>query len=320
MSSNYTVVVGTIVHSLSLGELQVIDRGAIVAKDGIIEKVVDLGSGGTDALAKLTAELGGSIPVTDHGTKFIVPGFIDTHCHAPQYVFTGTGMDLPLLKWLEKYTFPCESKFQDIEHAKQAYTRSVKAHLSSGSTFCSYFATIHTPAAMILADVCTELGQRAFIGKVSMDRNSPDFYVESTEQGCEDAELFARKLLEVKGGARGAEFLKQVDATDGGGSSNTKPVLLNRADTPLVVPAITPRFVPTCTEAMMRELGRIAGKYALPIQSHMSENMEECQWVAALHPDIQGYVFCSIYVLPSFLVFDGLFVSLIHLLLHVYIL
>lgn len=30
--------------------------------------------------------------------QFIIPGFIDTHIHAPQYVFTGTGYDLTLLK------------------------------------------------------------------------------------------------------------------------------------------------------------------------------------------------------------------------------
>lgn len=38
-------------------------------------------------------------------SQLILPGFIDTHAHAPQFAFTGTGHELPLLKWLEKYTF-----------------------------------------------------------------------------------------------------------------------------------------------------------------------------------------------------------------------
>ena len=52
-----------------------------------------------------------TVHILDCRGKLILPGFVDAHCHAPQYMFTGTGMDLPLLQWLEKYTFPCESRF-----------------------------------------------------------------------------------------------------------------------------------------------------------------------------------------------------------------
>jgi len=54
-----------------------------------------------------------------------MPGLVDTHIHAPQYVFTGTGYDLPLLKWLEKYTFPSESRFGNKEFAEYAYRKVV---------------------------------------------------------------------------------------------------------------------------------------------------------------------------------------------------
>ena len=293
---SYVLVGGTIIHSVSLGELEILERGAILSKDGVIQQVVKLDDTPTafstlaDSMKGMIAEADGAYTwkATWYGNKLIIPGLIDTHCHAPQYYFTGTGMDLPLLQWLEKYTFPCESKFHDVEHAKEVYKKSVKAHLHNGSTFCSYFATIHSPAALILGDVCQQLGQRAFVGKVSMDRNSPDFYVEETKQGCEDAEDFVRGLLSRTSG--GKKFLHAVDAAGAGDTENL--TLLNDTsitDIPLVIPCITPRFVPTCTESMMKELGRIAGKYGLPIQSHLSENVEECEWVAALHPDIVGY-------------------------------
>ena len=55
----------------------------------------------------------------------MIPGFVDTHIHAPQYVFTGTGYDLPLLQWLEKYTFPAESRFRNTEFASDAYRKVV---------------------------------------------------------------------------------------------------------------------------------------------------------------------------------------------------
>ena len=279
------VLVGAIVHSISLGELEMFPRGALVADNGVIVRVEDL-SKKSSAMDELLEELNSAnddkkVIVQDFGENLIVPGFIDTHCHAPQYVFTGTGMDLPLLQWLEKYTFPCESRFKDEDFARKAYKRSVKAHLANGSTFCSYFATIHTSTAITLAEVCEELGQRAYIGKVSMDRNSPDFYIEETGKGCEDAELFVRTVLERS--KKGKEFLDHVD-------SGLPPVLLNDPQaTPLILPVITPRFVPTCTADMMKELGRIGGKYGVPMQSHLSENKDECAWVASLHPDIKGY-------------------------------
>lgn len=73
-------------------------------------------------------------------------------------------MDLPLLQWLQTYTFPCEAKFQDEAFARAAYGRSVARHLRSGTTMASYFATIHKEASKILAEVLTAVGQRAFVG------------------------------------------------------------------------------------------------------------------------------------------------------------
>ena len=54
-----------------------------------------------------------------------MPGMIDTHIHAPQYFNAGVGLDLPLLNWLDKYTFPVESRFCDTDFANEIYTRVV---------------------------------------------------------------------------------------------------------------------------------------------------------------------------------------------------
>ena len=50
-----------------------------------------------------------------------MPGLVDTHIHAPQYKFTGTGYDRQLLDWLKQYTFPIEAKFKSVEEAKHIY-------------------------------------------------------------------------------------------------------------------------------------------------------------------------------------------------------
>jgi guanine deaminase len=60
-----------------------------------------------------------------------------------------------------------ESSFKDPVKAKKVYTKCVKRTLAQGTTTASYYGTIHVPATNILADVCLELGQRAYIGKVS---------------------------------------------------------------------------------------------------------------------------------------------------------
>lgn len=58
-------------------------------------------------------------------SEFFMPGLVDAHIHAPQYAFSGSNVDLPLLEWLTKYTFPTELKFQSTELAEEVYTRVV---------------------------------------------------------------------------------------------------------------------------------------------------------------------------------------------------
>lgn len=50
--------------------------------------------------------------------QVLVPGFVDVHVHAPQYSFTGTATDKPLLEWLQEYTFPAERRLKDMSEAR----------------------------------------------------------------------------------------------------------------------------------------------------------------------------------------------------------
>lgn len=54
-----------------------------------------------------------------------MPGMVDTHIHASQYSYTGTALDLPLLEWLNTYTFPVEAKYKDLDFANNVYTKVV---------------------------------------------------------------------------------------------------------------------------------------------------------------------------------------------------
>ena len=190
--------------------------------------------------------------------QFLIPGLVDTHIHAPQYVFTGTGYDRTLLDWLTTYTFPREAEFASEQIAKDSYTMAVDRSLKSGTTTACYYGTIHVEATKILADIITAFGQRAFIGKVNMDTNSPDFYIERNAQES----LNATKLV--------------ID-------------YITSLKNPLITPVITPRFVPSCTSELLLELGQLAKSKNLPIQSHLSETLSEIQWVQELFPKSSSY-------------------------------
>jgi len=199
------------------------------------------------------------IPVTELPKDgFVMPGLVDAHLHAPQYAFSGIGTNIPLLDWLNTFTFPFEARCKELEWATKVYNAVVGRTLRAGTTTAVYFATLHNEASLELARICDEKGQRAFVGRVSMDRNSPDFYVEkSTEDAIANETRFVNDML-----ARKSE---------------------------IVAPIITPRFVPTCTAPLMKALGELADKHHLLVQSHVSENLNEIAWVKDLHPECSSY-------------------------------
>ena len=56
-----------------------------------------------------------------------------------------------------------------------------------------------------------------------------------------------------------------------------------------IKPILTPRFTPSCTNELMAFLGKLAAERDLPVQSHLSENRAEMDWVHQLHPDCKQY-------------------------------
>lgn len=64
----------------------------------------------------------------------------------------------------------------------------------NGTTTAMYFATIHKDSALLLGDIAHQIGQRAFIGKVSMDQNSPEYYIEEKGSAIKDIEEFIVSL------------------------------------------------------------------------------------------------------------------------------
>jgi hypothetical protein len=61
---------------------------------------------------------------------------------------------------------------------------------------------------------------------------------------------------------------------------------LQALNDPLIEPVITPRFVPTCTLDLMTQLGALARREGVLVQSHLSETKSEIAWVKELHPTV----------------------------------
>ena len=97
-----TILKGTIVSAAAAGAPEITEGGYLVAEDGVI----------TGVFPTLPERYTGA-PVEDFGSCLILQTFADLHLHAPQYAMRGMGMDLPLLDWLNTYTFPAEARFAD---------------------------------------------------------------------------------------------------------------------------------------------------------------------------------------------------------------
>lgn len=194
--------------------------------------------------------------VTDFGDCLLIPAMNDMHVHAPQYRNQGIAMDLELLPWLQNYTFPEEKKYADAAYAERMYRRFIRDMWRFGTMRSCVFATIHTASTRLLMNLFREAGMGAMVGKVAMNRNCPPELIESVEDM-----VAGNEALIAEFGKPGA----------------------------LVAPIITPRFVPSCTSEMLLACGDLAAKYQLPVQSHLSENMAEIQWVHTLERESTSY-------------------------------
>ena len=198
-----------------------------------------------------------ALPLHDYTGRLILPGMSDLHLHAPQYSYCGTAMDLQLLDWLQRYTYPEEGRYRDVGYARQGYARFTQDLLHSATTRVSIFATLHTDATLELMRLLSEAGIRGYVGKLAMDRNCPDFYREETGEGLR-------------------ETRRWLDACAHG-------------EYPSVMPILTPRFTPSTTDAYMKGLGELSREYGVAAQSHLSENLDEIRWVSELCPDTRFY-------------------------------
>lgn len=83
--------------------------------------------------------------------SFLLPSFTDLHLHCPQYLYAGNGLDLPLLEWLERYTYPAEERIDaDLQLARTVYAKLIQRLREVGTGATVAFGTIGVEAKCVL--------------------------------------------------------------------------------------------------------------------------------------------------------------------------
>ena len=246
MMNDCFVIKGNVCQTTNANGLDLHANAYVVCVDGVSKGVFDV-------LPDEYAEL----PLYDYGDALIFPGMVDLHIHAPQYAFRGMCMDLELMDWLNRYTFPEESKYEDLAYAEKAYKLFVDAMKKGATTRVCIFATRHRPATELLMRLMEESGLVSYVGKVNMDREASEALVEA-----------------------GAD----ISAFTTFGWINAVKDRFHRTK-----PILTPRFIPCCTDKLMEELREIQMAYGIPVQSHLSESKGEIDFVKFLRPENPFY-------------------------------
>lgn len=198
----------------------------------------------------------GDIELIEYENALITPGFIDTHIHFPQTGMVGAYGE-QLLDWLNNYTFPCESQFGDKAHADQVAEIFLAELLRNGTTTALVFASMHPESVNALFEAAERLNLRLITGKVMMDRNAPDYLTDTADGSYADS----KALIERWHGKGRLHY------------------------------AVTPRFAPTSTPEQLTLAGQLLSEHeGLYMQTHISENVKEVEWVKALFPERKNYL------------------------------
>jgi guanine deaminase len=228
----------------------------VVGDDGKVAQVGDF-----TALAPSFQAQHPHIAIGHFKDRIIAPGFVDMHTHYPQIDVIGSPAD-GLLPWLNTYTFPEEAKFADPVHAAGVAAFFADELLRNGVTTALCFSTSHAASVDALFHAASRRGMRLITGLCLMDQHAPTSVL-SDDKALQTSQALIQKWHGKTHYAHSSHRLGY---------------------------AITPRFVPSCSEALLRGAGELAAAYPdVWIQSHVAENKDEVAWVRSLYPAARSY-------------------------------
>jgi cytosine/adenosine deaminase-related metal-dependent hydrolase len=184
--------------------------------------------------------------IMDAAGRVVIPGLVQSHVHLCQTLFRNQADDLALLQWLRERIWPFEAAHDAASLAASA-DLGIAELLRGGTTAVLDMGTVrHTEA---IFESARRAGIRATIGKCHMDVDAgqPAPLRESARESREEALALMERWHDAEGGRLRYAF--------------------------------APRFVLSCSEALLRDIAAIAREKRVRVHTHASENAEECRIV-----------------------------------------
>lgn len=187
----------------------------------------------------------------------IIPGLVDIHTHLPQYPAVARYANR-VLPWLERHVYPMEREFNasTARNLAPVFFETLARH---GTTCATIYAAIYEDSCDEAFRAAENSRLRITLGKVMMD--------DTTYNNFPKDKALATSLSQSERLCR-----KWHGKSDG-----------------LLHYAFSPRFAAACSREMMREAASLAKKFDAYIQTHLSENLDEVDFVRQRFPECTSY-------------------------------
>jgi 5-methylthioadenosine/S-adenosylhomocysteine deaminase len=167
----------------------------------------------------------------------VLPGLINGHAHAAMSLFRGLADDLALDEWLQKYIFPAEARNVTPDFVEWGTKLGVLEMLRGGITTYADMYYFED----VVARVTKEAGMRGVLGETIIDFPAPDN--------------------------------KTLDQT----FAYTQKYLDHWKGDPLIIAAVAPHSIYTCSEKTLQEAAALARRNNAPILIHIAEAQFELE-------------------------------------------
>jgi cytosine/adenosine deaminase-related metal-dependent hydrolase len=180
--------------------------------------------------------------IVDAAGSVVMPGLVQAHIHLVQTLFRGLADDVPLLAWLKRFIWPLEAAHDDASLAVSAEL-GVAELLLGGTTTILDMGTVH--GHDVVFEVLARSGLRALSGKAMMDTGAdvPKGLRETTRASLRESDRLASAWSGAADGRLGYAYC--------------------------------PRFILSCSEALLRECALAARARGAIVHTHAAEQEEE---------------------------------------------
>jgi 5-methylthioadenosine/S-adenosylhomocysteine deaminase len=167
----------------------------------------------------------------------VMPGLINGHAHAAMSLFRGLADDLALDEWLQKYIFPAEARNVTPDFVEWGTRLGVLEMLRGGITTYADMYYFED----VVARVTKDAGMRGVLGETIIDFPAPD------------------------------------NKTPGEALAYTQKYLNQWKGDPLIIAAVAPHSIYTCSEKTLQDAATLARRNGAPILIHIAEAQFELE-------------------------------------------